>query len=306
MYLFKLGKPFVKQCDKYLCPWGKSALFKRPVHGYNFEGLRYAKKLTDDVAQLPHPASINPVPPNVTHLPESTTNISDFVTNTQSTTKASTLPLTERPRFNPNTEASIFFGLRSYDDMVLSNAEEIFTNYKMKDLCCKYMGTECARDSYLRNNSRLHHMFDELSPNLGCARMTFYDNCFDGKLHTLGFVRKDDTLYVLDSLGHEDSSIIGFHLQIEMLLRRNAQQQGLNNIIFNNVYQQTMDEITCNHWTFANIESLTRALKSGKVIEDSKVLDSILSTDINKVLEEQYNYVLHKKLSAFNSLCHAF
>lgn len=58
---------------------------------------------------------------------------------------------------------------------------------------------------------------------------------------------------------------------------------------FNRKNQQSMTEITCNHWTFANIESLIKALKSGKKIQNSIALDSVLPKDINKVLNEQMN-----------------
>jgi len=159
---------------------------------------------------------------------------------------------------------------------------------------------ESARDSFISGSSRLLTLFKELDSDFGSARMTFYDECFRGDLHTIGFVRNKDTMYVLDSLGDNaetSADIKRFHLYIESLVSHKMCENGLNKVIFNSKSQQSMNEITCNHWTFANIEALTKALESGKNTEDSVSLDKVLPYDINKVLNEHMDFVLNKTCS---------
>lgn len=234
---------------------------------------------------------------------EHATNTSAELANTASEAVTSAqkalLALKERPKLNLNSDAVKYFGLRSYEDMI-NSMEWTFTDLYVNKLgCLNFDRPEIIVNNFNRYESRLIWLFDCLSPNYGCARMTFGDKCFGRALHTIGFVRDKDTLYVLDSLGNNAESSQGiseFHTILEFLLSVNQQQQGLKNIIMNNIRQQSFNEITCNHWSFANIENLIKALKSGKIIEDNITLDIVLPRDINKVLDEHMGYVMNKNL----------
>ena len=231
------------------------------------------------------------------HLTNSSLELSKTSSDAITSMHKALLSLKERPFLNLNSEAVKFFGLKCYQDMSLAKKEEIFTNLKINELGCKTFFPENASAGFIQGDSKLTTLFEKLNPDCGCARMTFYDKCFGGALHTIGFVRNKDTIYVLDSLGHNvktASEIKQFHFFVNELLSTNMHKHGLNKVIFNHNIQQSMNEITCNHWTFANIENLIKALKSGKTIEDSTALDQVLPHDINKILDEQLDYMLRK------------
>ena len=200
----------------------------------------------------------------------------------------------EKHHYNPNSNAGQFFGLDSYQSMHEANTEGLFTDLKINSLSCKTFITESIHNSFLEGCSNLVNIFKKLHPNCDCARITFSGNCFDGNFHTLGFVRNKDTLYILDSLGNNTNiqpELLEFHQYINFLISANK-HNGLKKIIFNHNNQQGLEELTCNHWTFANIESLIKALKSGKSIQTSTALDKVLPKNINKVLEEHMGFVL--------------
>ena len=245
----------------------------------------------------------------VTKLPETLTEcatssvaeLSKAASEAVTSAQKALLSAKEHPKLNLDSDAVKYFGLRSYEDMI-NSMEWTFTDLYVNKLgCLNFNRPEIIVNNFNRYESRLVWLFECLSPNYGCARMTFGDKCFGGRtFHTIGFVRDKDTLYVLDSLGNNAESSQGiseFHTILEFLLSVNQQQQELKNIIMNNIRQQSCNEITCNHWSFANIENLIKALKSGKIVKDSATLDSVLPKDINKVLEEQMNFVLGKSCS---------
>lgn len=235
------------------------------------------------------------------HTANSATELCRTTSEAVTSIQKALLSLKERPHLNLDSEAVEFFGLKSYEDMAIAaNIVEMFTNFKIDKLKCMSLAPESSRDSFRRGSSSLITLFKELNQDCGSAKMTFYDECFDGALHTIGFVRNKDTMYVLDSLGNNaktNPDIMNFHCYIDKLLSAKMHESGLKKVIFNSDSQQSMNEITCNHWTFANIEALTKALKSGKTIEDSTSLDGVLPHDINKVLNEQMNFVLNKACS---------
>ena len=66
----------------------------------------------------------------------------------------------------------------------------------------------------------------------------------------------------------------------------------IKKIIFSNKHQQNPNEYTCNNWTIANIEALQHALQEGKTIINTQQLNAVLPDNINKILQEQHNYVL--------------
>lgn len=106
----------------------------------------------------------------------------------------------------------------------------MLTKFKIDELGCKSLNPESASDSFRRGSSNIVTLFKELSPDCGCARMTFFDKCFNGSLHTFGLVRNKDTIYVLDSLGHNAETslcIKDFHAFIEILLSANMREYGL-------------------------------------------------------------------------------
>ena len=254
------------------------------------------------IPQIKNISSIvtKPIETVTEHAAISTAELSRKTSEAVTSAQKALLSLKERPRLNLDSEAVKFFGLRSYEDMI-NSMEWTFTDLYVNKLGCQnFNRPEIIVNNFNRCQSSLVSLFEGLNPNYGCARMTFGDKCLGRGLHTIGFVRNKDTLYVMDSLGHNaDASqgIRNFHTILTMLLSINKQQYGLKNIIMNCIRQQSCDEITCNHWTFANIESLIKALKSGKIIEDSTSLDRVLPYDINKVLNEQMDFVLNKTCS---------
>ena len=197
--------------------------------------------------------------------------------------------------YNPNSPAGKFFGLDSYLNMHKANTEGLFTDIKNNNTSCMSFSVENICDSFLEGCSNLVNIFKKLSPNNGCARVTFSGSCFEGAFHTVGIVRNKDNLYILDSLGNNakvKTELLDFHKYINFLISINKNKQGLNKIIINHNTQQNIDELTCNHWTFANIESLIKALKSGKKVPNSEVLDKILPKNINRVLDEHFSSVV--------------
>lgn len=132
------------------------------------------------------------------------------------------------------------------------------------------------------------------------ARLTF-DSKFFGESgfmdsHTIGilFEPKTKTLFCLDSLSNFCKQV----KEYQKILKKhifNCPNCEIKKIIFSNKHQQNMNEYTCNNWTIANIEALQQALKSGKRITNTKELNAILPDDINKILQEQYDYLLQKE-----------
>ena len=76
----------------------------------------------------------------------------------------------------------------------------------------------------------------------------------------------------------------------------NGLKNGLKKIVINRNTQQQMNELTCNHWSLANIEALIKNLKAGKKINNQQELDSVLPTDINEILDEDKKFVLSRHL----------
>lgn len=139
----------------------------------------------------------------------------------------------------------------------------------------------------------------------GAARMNIYSpTLFGDSVHTIGLVvdNKTNTLYVLDSFGNT-GVVRGYHDKITKLfdgkkycsMKEIHAPEPFSRIIFSKKQQQTFNEYTCNNWTFANIESLVSALRSGKIINNDRELDKYLSDDINKILETQRRYVIKNR-----------
>ena len=203
--------------------------------------------------------------------------------------------LKQRPSLNPELEPEKFFGLESYEKMSAEKTEALFSYFKKLEL--GFFDFERNNCGFIDDNAALVGLFKELKPDCGCAKVTFYDKCFRGVLHTLGFVRKDGTIYILDSLGHNKNvnrNILKFHNALRKAITLNGLNNGLKKIVMNHNTQQPMNELTCNHWSLANIEALIKNLKAGKKINNQEELDSVLPKDVNKILEEQKKYVLDR------------
>lgn len=128
------------------------------------------------------------------------------------------------------------------------------------------------------------------------ARITFYGKVFgqngEEGAHTIGilYYPASKTLYVLDSLPNSFREV----KEYQNILRKRIfepMQDECKNIIFSNKAQQNLNEYSCNNWALANIEALQKALKEGKTIDSVEKLNEVLPDDINKILEEQYEYI---------------
>lgn len=207
--------------------------------------------------------------------------------------------LKKRPFLNSNLEPKKFFGLENYEKMSREKTEALFTYFKNFEYGSKFFNVESSQSCSISDNKSLANLFKNLKSDFGCTKITFNDKCFKGVFHTLGFVRDKGVLYVLDSLGHNkkvDLNVLNFHNKLKNVLTAYKKDSKLEKIIFNTKTQQSVDELTCNHWTYANIEALIRVLRTGQRVENNKALDSVLPTDINKILNEHKNFVLNRHL----------
>ena len=205
--------------------------------------------------------------------------------------------LKQRQFLDAELEPRKFFGLESYEKMSAEKTEALFSYFKKFEL--GFSDTEKNQYGFIENFESLADLFKELKPDYGCAKLTFCNKCFTGVLHTLGFVRKDGILYILDSLGHNKNvnrNILRFHNMLRKTISLNGLNNGLKKIIMNHNTQQPMNELTCNHWSLANIETLIKNLKSGKKVNSKEELDSVLPDDINKILNEDKKFVLNRHL----------
>ena len=211
--------------------------------------------------------------------------------------------LKKSPILNPEIEPGKFFGLESYEMICRKKTEALFTYLKNFEFGCGLFNVECSQRYSNDNIKNLADLFKNLKSDFGCTKITFNEECFKGSFHTIGFVRDKGVLYILDSLGHNknaDSGILNFHHRLKNILSAHKKNTKLEKIIFNTKTQQSVDELTCNHWAYANIEALISSLKNGKIIKTNEALDSVLPSDINKVLKEHKNFVLSRH-SIYNS-----
>ena len=81
----------------------------------------------------------------------------------------------------------------------------------------------------------------------------------------------------------------------EKLFSRSEFKDHFSEIIYSTKPQQFMNEYTCNNWSIGNIEKIKKELAKGSIIKNSEELNQLLPDDINKILEEQYNYVIKNK-----------
>jgi len=144
-------------------------------------------------------------------------------------------------------------------------------------------------------NDNKGRKFNELLKNP--ARLTF-DGKFFGEngtasSHTIGILYepKSKTLFCLDSLSNLCKQVKKYQNILKNKIF-NSPNGEIKKIIFSNKPQQNWNEYTCNNWTIANLEALQKTLKSGKQINSTKKLNSVLPDDINSILDEQHNYVL--------------
>lgn len=111
-------------------------------------------------------------------------------------------------------------------------------------------------------------------------------------IHSIGFVKDNDKLFIIDSLGNENPVMKDFHkvwkVSIENYLDSNGEE--VPEIIFNQKPQQSMDELTCNNWVYANLEKITGKIRVGKNVS-SETLDSVLPKDINEILSKHMGIV---------------
>ena len=129
------------------------------------------------------------------------------------------------------------------------------------------------------------------------GRLTVSDKLFgkNGKegTHTIGLFKNENQLYIIDSISEENNKEVKkFHQTLKQIL-------GVKDVIFTTKPQQSLEEYTCNNWTHANLDAILKHEKNGNKKWNKETLHSILPNDINKILEEQQEYI-NNKLSGRN------
>ena len=200
---------------------------------------------------------------------------SDAISNTQ----RGLINLNSIIPLDKTSEASIFFGIDSRNNI---------NNQLLNQLALTVLKT---KDQNIINfpNMYIYKMVDGEDINrlerpinrfkeTGVARWTLRSG---NELHTIGLVKDNDTVYVLDSLN-------SFYKDKEKFKDTFRNLFG-ENIVFSTKPQQKNDEYTCNNWTHANIDAVLQAIEDGRLTKTN--LDDILPNNINKILEEQKDYV---------------
>ncbi len=129
------------------------------------------------------------------------------------------------------------------------------------------------------------------------ARLTFDGKFFGSEgtenSHTIGVLydKKSKILFCLDSLPNFIKEVKKYQNVLKRYIFKSPNKE-IKKIVFSNKPQQNSNEYTCNNWAIANIEALQRALKEGKTINNTQQLNAVLPDNINKILEEQRNFVL--------------
>lgn len=214
------------------------------------------------------------------------------------------------PLLDPNSEAAKFFGVTGVDALfnrlgaqvqlgVLKSHDENFLNYLTRNRWDIDNPTNLIKgnfDLWYKLNPEINNLWEK-----GAARFTVQSKMFgigeQSGYHTIGLVADKETknLYVLDSFCELVPEIKRFHNILKsQIFTPPFHPKGFKEIIFSSKPQQRPGEYSCNNWAIANIEALRNALKNNQKITNSKELNAVLPDDINKILEEQYKYVLNK------------
>ena len=210
-------------------------------------------------------------------------------------------------KLDVNSESSKFFGV----DSRLNLLRQLGNQLKLIDLKYKNGGILNAllkRVYFSVDNPRTfsrvrNHIWEE---NNGRRFEQLFERparlTFDGKFfgddgiedsHTIGILydKKSKILFCLDSLPNFIKEVKKYQNILKSYIFKSPNNE-IKKIIFSNKHQQNFDEYTCNNWAIANIEALQRALNEGKTINNTQQLNAVLPDNINKILQEQRNYVL--------------
>ena len=205
--------------------------------------------------------------------------------------------------------ASSFWGVTTKSDIKENLGRHILLILLKKSYIAEIFPKKCflsvnddvsinlARDKMFGSENQISELYKKP------ARMTFYGDFFghDGR-HTIGLVfnNKTKTLYCLDSLSNTLPEVQEYQ---EILAKKvfNSPNGEIKRIIFSNKNQQNLKEYTCNNWALANVEAVQRALQEGESIETVEQLNSVLPSDINKILREQMLFVENYRNSKYNN-----
>ena len=210
-------------------------------------------------------------------------------------------------RLDANSEASEFFGVDSRLN-ILRKLENHLRLIELKYKKCGILNALLRRTYFSvdkphtfnkvrntiweeKNGRRFEQLLDKP------ARLTFDGKFFgnDGAedSHTIGLLydKKSKILFCLDSLPNFIKEVKKYQNILKQYIFKSPNKE-IKKIIFSNKHQQNPNEYTCNNWTIANIEALQHALQEGKTIINTQQLNAVLPDNINKILQEQHNYVL--------------
>jgi hypothetical protein len=140
---------------------------------------------------------------------------------------------------------------------------------------------------------------DMFDPTVRAGKITFSGYTFKNRnaFHTVGFVKKYNHLYILDSLGEETPEQIELHKFWKESIEKYFNDRGRISplIRFNKTTQQGQNDLTCNNWTYGNIEAMVKHLKARFECSSSQEIDNVLPKDINVLLEKQMNEAINNQ-----------
>ena len=212
------------------------------------------------------------------------------------------------------SEACRFFGVDSLENLntkiinhgklidIMENKKEgIFSGFvtnldEFEDKYFNMMKRDIKTGAY--KSPCCYYVTPSFSSSYGCrgTKITFRGFDFQGQewLHSIGLIQDyHGRLFILDSLGNQTKELQTFHRKIGEIIGKGNEQREMSKVIeviCNSKPQQLENELTCNNWTFANLEAVKETLNKGS-IRSVEELEDILPRDINKILEEQMQIV---------------
>lgn len=210
-----------------------------------------------------------------------------------------------------SSEACEFFGVDSYENLVkqILNHEKLYKakyNWHIKNYVGYVLNMQISMTKRgienFKNNltepiqttsgtwSRLKEFDTNYTARLSCYSEIFGKDPYGcPNIHTIGLVKLNGNLYILDSLGEQTPQLKEFH----QMLKSVFQDLGYHKIIFSTKPQQPMTEFTCNNWTYANIEATLNAILEKRFsINTPEELNKILPENINEILTKQQTNVI--------------
>ena len=191
---------------------------------------------------------------------------------------------------NKTSEYSKYFGVdcaENIQDKLLNQAALSYLKIREQNIVnfpIFYIDNESDIDIYKKRLSKYTAKFSENSPGRWTISSRFYGKNGESGTHTLGLFKKNNKIYIMDSLSGSNPVTEIHHDILADILG--------GDVVFSKKNQQKLNEFTCNNWTHANIDAILESVENGTF--DGEKIDSILPNDINKILKEQKEYIEEK------------